>query len=122
MTEQAGRLLEALKTILQSPIGGWIIAIGVVCYMGWYTMQDRQVIYKDLMHLREQAMPLLTENQKLAEENLESIKSAKLITEDNNRILQEVRSMMNIPMDNRRNIEEILEIVKEKKSQSITQP
>ena len=92
--EQTGRILDALKTILQSPIGGWIIAIGVVCYMGWYTMQDRQAIYRDLTHLRETAMPLLTENQRLTLENHENAAVGKRLAEDNNEILKEIKSIL----------------------------
>ena len=87
-----GTIVEAGKTILSSPVGGWALAVAIVTYTSWLTMQDRQMIYDDLNRLRETAMPLLKEN---------------------NQLLKEMRSAIRIPSDNRTTIKEIRDMLKE---------
>jgi hypothetical protein len=66
---KTGRVVDALSTILSSPVGGWALAVLIVAYMGWFVMRDRQIMYEDLKHLREIAIPLLTRAQSVADEN-----------------------------------------------------
>ena len=59
----------ALKTVLQSQVGGWVIACVVFGFIAHWVVQDREAVYADLANLRERAMPVLYENQKIAREN-----------------------------------------------------
>jgi hypothetical protein len=102
-----GGFLEVFKTILTSPVGGWALAVIVVGYISWLTAEDRKAIYQDMQHLRDVVMPVIRDGPRVAYDNQRLIESAKAITEDNNRILQEIRSMMNLPLRNTQTLEEI---------------
>jgi hypothetical protein len=78
-----GGFIEALRTILSSPVGGWALAVCVVAYMGWLTMKDRQIVYGDLARLRETAMPLILETKAVSEKN-------QRMLEDQQRTLAEI--------------------------------
>ena len=101
-----GTILEAFKSILSSPVGGWVLAVGIVGYMSW-------LMYDDLNHLREAAMPVIREGTKVAQDNYVLIQATKEITEENNRLLKELRGMVRTPSDNRTTIREIRDMLKE---------
>lgn len=106
-------IVGTFKTILQSPVGGWVVALIGFAALSYWIVQDRAVIYNDMQNLRTEAMPLIRDSKKLAEENKEAIDEAKTVSLDNNRILQEIRSMMNLPMANQRTLEDIQKRLKE---------
>jgi hypothetical protein len=58
------------KALLTSPVGGWALAVCLVAGMAWLTFKDRQAIYADVVRLRENAMPLIRENNDIAKQIL----------------------------------------------------
>ena len=105
-------LLETFKTTIQSPVGGWVLAVVAIGYISWLTMEDRRAIYEDMQHLRDVVMPVIRDGPKVAYENQRLIEAAKAVTEDNNRMLQEMRSWLNLPLENRSDVKEILRHLK----------
>lgn len=71
-SENGGKstIIEVFKTIITSPVGGWVSAMLVVVAMAWVTFKDRQAVYQDLARLRESAMPLIRENNELLKDIL----------------------------------------------------
>ena len=106
-------IIGTFKAILQSPVGGWVVALLGFAALSYWIIQDRAVIYHDMRTLRNEAMPLIKDTKFLAERNQKAIEEANSITVDNNRILQEIRSMMNLPMANQRTLEDIQKRLKQ---------
>lgn len=102
-----GGFVDAFMAILTSPVGGWALAVIVIGYISWLTAQDRKAIYEDMQHLRDVVMPVIRDGPKVAYDNQRLIEAAKAVSEDNNRILQEIRSMMNLPLRNTQTLEDI---------------
>lgn len=100
-------ILETLKTILASQVGGWIIAVSAIGALSWWIIKDREMVYDDIHSLRDRAMPLIMESKAIAVQNQEAIEEAKTISIDNNRILQEIRSYMNLPLKNQKTLDDI---------------
>lgn len=96
---------QALTILLASPVGGWALAVILTGVMAYLTFKDRQVMYQDLVHLREAAMPLIRETKEIVD-------SAQVITAENNQILKEIRGLVRIPQDNRRTLKEIRDMLK----------
>lgn len=69
-----GTLVESLKAILQSQVGGWVIACCVTVAVGWWVVKDRELVYKDLHGLREKAMPLIIESNHILKEIQEDLR------------------------------------------------
>jgi hypothetical protein len=123
---KSGTILEALKQILQSQVGGWLLACFAFAFMTWWTLEDRKVIYADMARLREHGMALIMEthdavsaarggasdNKTLILEAKRMTEEAKHVTEENNDILKEIRSMMNIPLENRSDLKQLLKKLK----------
>ena len=107
-----GNLIEALKTILQSQVGGWIIACVLFAFLARWVIKDRAEVYSDLAKLRETAMPAILENRRVTLESQIILNETKKISSENQEILQEIRSMMNLPMQNQRTLEDILQRLK----------
>jgi hypothetical protein len=122
---KGGNVLEAFKSILQSQVGGWVLACLAFGFMTWWTLEDRKVIYADMARLREQGMAVInatheavgaargvgTDNRALILEAKKMTEDAKRVTEENNEILKEIRSMMNLPLENRSDLKKILKAV-----------
>lgn len=71
MSNGTGNTLASLfKDLLTSPVGGWALAVILVTLMAYVTFKDRQIAYRDLVHLRENAMPMIKENNELAKQIL----------------------------------------------------
>jgi hypothetical protein len=71
MSNGPGNMLTSIfKELLTSPVGGWALAVVLVASMAWLTFKDRQAIYADVVRLRENAMPLIRENNDLAKQIL----------------------------------------------------
>jgi hypothetical protein len=123
---QSGNILEAFKTVLQSQVGGWVLACLAFGFMTWWTLEDRKVIYEDMARLREHGMAVINatheavgaargvgaDNRALILEAKKMTEEAKKITEENNDILKEIRSMMNLPLENRNDLKKILKELK----------
>lgn len=110
---KAGGLVEALTRILSSPVGGWALAVGIVGYMSWLTMQDRKLLYTDLQHLRDVVMPVITKGPEIAYENQRVLESLLALESESNRLLKDIREMVKIPSDNRSTLREIRDRLKE---------
>ena len=117
-----GGVLDAFKTTIASPIGGWVLACGAFALVSYWSVQDRANVYAenlrirgDAMHTIEEVQTLLKEATGRAYENNELIKEAQKINEDSNRILREVRSMMELPRQNREDIKKTLQLLQEEK-------
>lgn len=80
-----GTFIDVFKTILTSPVGGWALAVIVVAYISWVTMEDRKAIYADMRYLRDVVMPVIRDGPRVGFEN------QKLI-EANHQLLKEIRS------------------------------
>lgn len=109
MANGNGKWTDLFKTVLGSQVGGWVMACVAFGLVMHWTIRDRSEMYRDLQKLRHEAMPLITKTEQIVDQ-------AKTVTEDNNRILQEIRSMMNIPMRNQRELEGIRDLLKKEKS------
>ena len=96
-----GKWSELLKTVLQSQVGGWMMACIAFSAMAWWIIKDREVVYHDLARLRAETLPVILETRKVVDD-------ARDISADNNRILSEIRSYMNIPLENRSDIKKVL--------------
>jgi hypothetical protein len=71
MSNGSGNTVSSIfKELLTSPVGGWALAVILVASMAWLTFKDRQAIYADVVRLRENAMPLIRENNDLAKQIL----------------------------------------------------
>jgi hypothetical protein len=119
-----GGVLDAFKTTIASPIGGWVLACAAFALVSYWSVQDRAHVYAENLRIRGDAMHTIDEVQKLlteatgrAYENNTMIKEAQKINEDSNRILREVRSMMNVPRENREDIKKALKLLQEEKEQ-----
>ena len=84
-------IAAVFKAILASPVGGWALAVCLIGFMAYLTFKDREAMYRDVIHLRHTAMPLI---------------------EENNQILKEIRGMVRIPSDNRNTLREIRDMLK----------
>ena len=93
-------LLETLKTILQSQVGGWVIACLAFGAMAYWIIKDREIVYQDIHNLRDKAMPMILETKAIAEE-------ARDVSTQNNAILSEIRSYMQLPLENRSDLKAI---------------
>jgi hypothetical protein len=94
--------------------------------MTWWTLEDRKVIYTDMARLREQGMAVINatheavgaargvgaDNRALILEAKKLTEEAKRVTEENNDMLKEIRSMMNLPLENRNDLKKILKELK----------
>jgi hypothetical protein len=123
---KGGNILEALKTVLQSQVGGWMLACIAFGFMTWWTLEDRKVIYADMARLREHGMEVINatheavgaargvgaDNRALIMEAKKLTEEAKRVTEENNDMLREIRSMMNLPLENRNDLKKILKELK----------
>ena len=116
---KGGTILEAFKSILQSQVGGWVLACLAFGFMSWWTIQDRATIYADMAKLREHGLELIMETRDAvalarggAAENKVLILEAKKVTDENNDLLKEIRSFMNLPLENRSDIKEIIRRLK----------
>jgi hypothetical protein len=121
-----GNILEAFKTVLQSQVGGWVLACLAFGFMTWWTLEDRKVIYTDMARLREQGMAVINatheavgaargvgaDNKMLILEAKRVTEEAARVTAENNDILKEIRSMMNLPLENRNDLKKILKELK----------
>lgn len=112
---KGGTILEAFKSVLQSQVGGWVLACLAFGFMSWWTIQDRKLIYDDMARLREHGMQLISQThdavalaRSAGSDNKVLILEAKKVTEENNDILKEIRSMMNLPLENRSDIKRVL--------------
>lgn len=115
-------IIEMLKTILASQVGGWVLACTAFAVVSYWTIQDRQIVYAENIRIRGEAMHTINEIQKLignasgrALENNEIIREAQKVTEDNNRILYEIRSYMNLPLENRSDLKAIRKHLQDEK-------
>jgi hypothetical protein len=123
---KGGNILEAFKTVLQSQVGGWVLACLAFGFMTWWTLEDRKVIYTDMARLREQGMAVINatheavgaargvgnDNRALILEAKKVTEEAARVTEENNDMLREIRSMMNLPLENRSDLKKILKELK----------
>jgi hypothetical protein len=123
---QSGTILEAFKTVLQSQVGGWVLACVAFGFMTWWTLEDRKVIYADMARLREHGMEVINatheavstartgsaDNRTLILEAKKVTEEAARVTKENNEILKEIRSMMNLPLENRTDLKKILKELK----------
>jgi hypothetical protein len=123
---QGGSILEAFKTVLQSQVGGWVLACVAFAFMAWWTLEDRKVLYTDMARLRENGMELIMEtheavaaargagadNKVLILETKKLTEDAKKVTEESYDMLKEIRSMMNLPLENRSDLKKILKELK----------
>lgn len=66
--------LDAFSAVLQSPVGGWVMACVVVAGMAWVTFKDRQIVYKEMVQLREKAIPTVEENNRMLKEIIQLLK------------------------------------------------
>jgi hypothetical protein len=57
MTNGGSSWGEVLKTVLQSQVGGWVIACVVFAFVMHRIVLDRASLLKDLQGLRDKAMP-----------------------------------------------------------------
>jgi hypothetical protein len=99
-------------------------------FMTWWTLEDRKVIYTDMARLREQGMAVINatheavgaargvgaDNRALILEAKRVTEEAARVTSENNDILKEIRSMMNLPLENRSDLKKILKAVEPDKS------
>jgi hypothetical protein len=122
---KGGNILEAFKSILQSQVGGWVLACLAFGFMTWWTLEDRKVIYADMARLREHGLEVINatheavgavrgvgaENRALILEAKKVSEEAAKVTAENNDILKEIRSMMNLPLENRSDLKKILKAV-----------
>jgi hypothetical protein len=122
---KSGNILEAFKAVLQSQVGGWVLACAAFGFLTWWTLEDRKVLYTDMARLREHGMEMITatheavgaargvgaDNRALILEAKKLTEEAKRVTEENNEMLKEIRSMMNLPLENRSDLKKILKAV-----------
>ena len=80
-----GKWLDLVKTIINSQIGGWIIACVVFAIMARWVIQDRAAVYAELSSLRMQAMPMIAESKQIALENKAALAEATRLLEKINR-------------------------------------
>jgi hypothetical protein len=123
---KGGNILEAFKSILQSQVGGWVLACLAFGFMTWWTLEDRKMIYADMARLREHGMEVINatheavgaargvgaDNRALILEAKKVTEEAAKVTAENNDILKEIRSMMNLPLENRSDLKKILKELK----------
>jgi hypothetical protein len=69
-----GGFLEAFKAVLQSPVGGWVMACIIVAAMAWMTFKDRQTLYEEIINLRSELRPLVQEDHQMLKEILQLLK------------------------------------------------
>jgi hypothetical protein len=117
-----GGILDAFKTTIASPVGGWVLACGAFAMVTYWSVQDRAHVYAENLRIRADAMHTIEEVQKLivgassrALENNELIRDVQKVNDDSNRILREVRSMMDLPRQNREDIKKTLKLLEEEK-------
>lgn len=99
-------LLDTFKTIVASPVGGWIIAVAAIGILSYWIIKDREIVYHDLAQLRAETLPVIIDTKKIADE-------ARNISAQNNEMLQEMRSWMNIPLENRSDMKKILKEIQQ---------
>jgi hypothetical protein len=95
---KGGTILEALQTVLQSQVGGWVLACAAFGFLSWWTIKDREVLYQDVARLRAQGMSLIQETRDV-------VASAKNFGDANNQLIREGRKLEE---ENNANIKEIL--------------
>jgi hypothetical protein len=117
-----GGVLDAFKTTIASPIGGWVLACAAFALVSYWSVTERQTMYAenirirgDAMHTIEEVQRLLTDVTAKALENSAQIKKVQEVNDDSNRILREVRSMMDLPQQNREDIKKTLKLLQEEK-------
>lgn len=103
-----GKWSELLKTILQSQVGGWMMACVAFSAMAWWIIQDRAALYQDIHSLRDKAMPMIIETKEIADD-------ARNISLENNRVLSEIRSYLNLPLKNQQTLEDIKRTLQKQK-------
>jgi len=69
-----GGFLEAFKAILQSPVGGWVMACVIVAAMAWVTFKDRESLYQEIIKVRTELRPLVLEDHEMLKEILQILK------------------------------------------------
>jgi hypothetical protein len=74
MSNGGGGILEAFKAILQSPVGGWVMACVIVAAMAWITFKDRETLYKEIIQLRSELRPLVQEDHQMLKDILQLLK------------------------------------------------
>ena len=62
-------IVDVVKTILASPVGGWALAVIAIGLMAYHLAKERAQTYGDLAGLRAQAMPLIIATKELSEDN-----------------------------------------------------
>lgn len=127
MTDKANEILDAFKTIVASPVGGWCAAIMVVIAAAWVMRIDTQRFIDEnseviaaAKSIGQKNNELLTVAGNIGRENQDIIKEAAEVTRDNNDLLHEIRSMMNVPLEARSDIKEALKLLKESKEHNVT--
>jgi hypothetical protein len=98
-------ILGLLKSILQSQVGGWVLACGAFGFLSWWTIKDREVLYQDIVRLRTQGMALINETH-------EVVATAKSFGSDNNQLIREARKL---DEENNANIKEVLRLLRKQK-------
>jgi hypothetical protein len=124
-----GGVLDAFKTTIASPVGGWVLACAAFAMVTYWSVQDRAHVYAENLRIRADAMHTLEEVQQLltgatnrALENNALIKEVQKVNDDSNRILREVRSMMDLPRQNREDIKKTLKLLQEEKERDGISP
>jgi hypothetical protein len=69
-----GGFAEVFKAILQSPVGGWVMACVIVAAMAWVTFKDRQTLYREIIQLRTELRPVVEEDNRVLKEILQILK------------------------------------------------
>lgn len=77
MNAEGSSWTDVIKNVLQSQVGGWIMACLLFAIVAWWMSEDRATVYEDLRGLREKAMPLIIENNELLKEIRDDLKSKK---------------------------------------------
>jgi hypothetical protein len=72
-----GGFAEVFKAILQSPVGGWVMACAIVAAMAWVTFKDRQTLYHEIIQLRTELRPVVEEDNRVLKEILQILKDTK---------------------------------------------
>jgi hypothetical protein len=72
-----GGFAEVFKAILQSPVGGWVMACAIVAAMAWVTFKDRQTLYQEIIQLRTELRPVVEEDNRVLKEILQILKDTK---------------------------------------------
>lgn len=72
-----GGFVEAFKTVIQSPVGGWVAACAIIAAMAWITFKDRQALYQEIIQIRTELRPVVEEDNRVLKEILEIVKHPK---------------------------------------------